>query len=46
MRRINKNINVKNIIIHQLLKEAGKKAVDAKSATQVLTIGDRERLLL
>lgn len=46
MRKINKNINVKNIIIHQLLKEAGKKAVDAKSATQVLTIGDRERLFM
>jgi len=46
MGKINKNINVKNIIIHQLLKEAGKKAVDAKSATQVLTISDRERLFM
>ena len=46
MKKIGENLKIKNIIIHQLLKEAGNKEVNAKSATQVLNIGDRERLFM
>ena len=46
MKKIGENLKIKNIIIHQLLKEAGNKEVNAKSATQILNISDRERLFL
>lgn len=44
--KIGENLIIKNIIIHQLLKDAGKRCVNAKSAIQVLNIGERERLFL
>lgn len=46
MKETSKNLKIKNIIIHQLLKEAGNKQVNAKSATQVLDISDKERLFM
>ena len=46
MKKIGKNLEIKNIIIHQLLKEAGNGIVDAKSADHVLNISDREKLFL
>lgn len=44
--KIGENLIIKNIIIHQLLKDAGRRDVNAKSAIQVLNIGERERLFL
>lgn len=44
--RIGENLIIKNIIIHQLLKDAGRRIVNAKYAEQVLNIGERERSFL
>ncbi len=45
-RKIGENLEVKNIIIHQLLKDAGNRLVNAKAALDLLTIGDREKTFL
>lgn len=46
MKKIGENLEIKNIVIHQLLKDAGNKTVNEKAASQALNIGDRERLFL
>jgi nucleoid-associated protein YejK len=40
------HLEIKNIVIHQLLKEAGSRIVNPKAATKLLVIGDKEKLFL
>lgn len=46
VKKIGWNLTVKNIVIHQLLKDARTTNVNPRAARGVLTIGDKERLFL
>ena len=46
LKKWGENLNIKNIVIHQLLKNAGNRAVNAKSAEQTLNIGEKEKTFL
>lgn len=46
IKRIDSNINLKAIVIHQVLKEAGVRHTTLKSAPQLLKIEDKERLFV
>lgn len=45
-KKIGENLEVKNIVIHQLLKDAGNRLVNSKAASELLTIGDKEKTFL
>lgn len=45
-KKIGENLDIKNIVIHQLLKESGNRNVDPKEAKNLLQIGDKERIFL
>lgn len=42
----NQNLEVKNFVIHQLLKDAGTRAVKSKQAPKLITIGEKEKTFL
>ncbi|WP_241287596.1 nucleoid-associated protein [Chryseobacterium indologenes] len=44
--KIGENLEVKNIVIHQLLKDAGNRLVNPKAADNLLTIGEKEKTFL
>lgn len=46
LKKIGENLEVKNIVIHQLLKGAGNRLVNSKAAPELLTIGDKEKTFL
>lgn len=45
-KKIGENLEVKNIVIHQLLKDAGNRLVNPKEAKKLLKIGDKEKMFL
>lgn len=45
-KKIGENLDVKNIVIHQLLKDAGNRLVNPKKAENLLTIGEKEKNFL
>ncbi|MDP2454706.1 MULTISPECIES: nucleoid-associated protein [unclassified Kaistella] len=46
IKRWGENLDVKNIVIHQLLKESGDRLVKAKLSENLLHIGDKEKVFL
>ena len=46
IKRWGENLDVKNIVIHQLLKESGDRLVNAKLSKNLLHIGDKEKVFL
>lgn len=46
IKRWGENLEVKNIVIHQLLKESGNRIVNSKLSTNLLHIGDKEKVFL
>lgn len=45
-KKIGENLEVKNIVIHQLLKDAGNRLVNPREAKNLLKIGDKEKTFL
>jgi len=46
IKKFGENLKVKNIVIHQLLKESGDRLVNSKLAKNLLNIGDKEKTFL
>lgn len=46
LKRIGEDLNIRNIVIHQLLKSAGNRTVNSKSANAVLQVGEKEKIFL
>jgi len=45
-KKVGENLDVKNIVIHQLLKDAGNRIVNPKKADNILQIGEKEKTFL
>jgi len=46
MKKKNENLEIKNFVIHQLLKEAGTRVVKSKEAKKLIIISDKEKTFL